>query len=153
MTKNNTASQTFVGDRQDASQNLIYYEARLIKHNGQLWTVPGSVTNSKFLIIQDGMKGHQIVSVRPEQIDFASKHVSKIDVQLRYIDTQNSLNAANKFTLAAVTDVQSFSYDYINDQISPEYRADIELDNGQTKSSDWAPISANALTIQLGQLD
>jgi hypothetical protein len=55
--------------------------------------------------------------------------------------------------LSTVTDVQSFSYDYINDQISPEYRVDIELDNGQTKSSDWAPISGNALTIQLSQLD
>jgi hypothetical protein len=153
MTKSNPASQSFVAERQDASQNLIYYEARLIKHNGRLWTVPGSVTSSKYLILQDGMKGHQIVSVRPEQIDFASKRVSKIDVQLRYVDTQNSLDAASRFTLSTVTDVQSFSYDYINDQISPEYRADIQLDNGQTKSSDWAPISGNSLTIQLSQLD
>jgi hypothetical protein len=153
LTKNNSTSQTFVAERQDASQNLIYYEARLIKHNGQLWAVPGSVTSDKYLIIQDGMKGRQIISVHPEPVDFTSKRVNKIDVQLRYADTQNSLNAATKFTLSTVTDVQSFSYDYINDQISPEYRVDIELDNGQTKSSDWAPTSGNVLTILLSQLD
>jgi hypothetical protein len=152
MTKSNNASQAFVAERQNSSQNLIYYEARLIKHNGQLWAVPGSYTSDKYLVLQDGMRGHQIISVRPEQVDFASKAVSQIDVQLRYVDPQNSLNAIKKFTLSAMSDVQNFSYDYLNDQISPEYRADIQLANGQTKSSDWAPISGNTVTIQLDQL-
>jgi hypothetical protein len=149
----NTAAQLFEAERQNAAQNLIYYEVRLIKNNGQLWTVPGSVTNDRYLILQDGMKGHQIASIQLQQVDFAASHISSIKVQVRYVDPQNGFNISAEFTMSTDTDVETFTYDYMNPQINPEYRADIILDNGQTKSVDWTPINHNALTIELDQLN
>jgi hypothetical protein len=153
LNKGNSAVQTFVVDRRDPSCNLIYYEVRLIKRNGEVWSVPGSVTSDKYLMLQGDMKGHRIITARPEQVDFAAKHVTEIAVQLRYVDPKNSLNFASRFTLSNNTDVQTFSYDFVDDQIKPEFRADIQLDNGRASSSDWTPVSGGAIAIQLSQLD
>ncbi len=147
------SAPTFVVDRQDAAETFIYYEARLIKKSGQVWTVPGSVISEAYLILQDGMKGHQVVVVRPENIDFGSKHVLEIDVQVRYVDPGNGINATQSFVLKSSSDGQTFAYDYLNPSISAQYRADIQLDNGQTKSIDWTAATANAVTIALSQLD
>ncbi len=152
FTRGNVAAQTFEAERQDASQNLIYYEARLIKANGQLWTIPGSVTADSYLIVHDGMQGHQIVSIKPQQVDFAANHVSQINVQVRYVDAANGLNVTSQYLIAVVTDVESFVYDYVNPAIKPEYRADIQLDNGQTKSIAWTPVNGNTVIIGLDQL-
>jgi hypothetical protein len=151
--KTSAAIQTFIVDRRDASANLIYYEVRLIKRNGEVWSVPGSFTGDKYLMLQNDMKGHRIITARSEPIDFAAKHVSEIDVQVRYIDDRNSLNFVSRFTLWNNTDIQTFSYDFVDDQIQPEYRADIQLDNGQATTIDWAPINGRTLAIQLSQLD
>jgi hypothetical protein len=147
------AAQTFEAERQDATQTEIYYEARFIKANGQLWTVPGSVTSDSYLILQDGMKGHQIVLVQMEPVDFGANHITSVNVQLRYVDPRNSLNVTGQFAFTNSTDKETFAYDYLDPQISPQYRADISLDNGQTKSIDWAAVSHNTVTIALDQLD
>jgi hypothetical protein len=147
------APQLFEVERQDNTQNLIYYEARLIKVNGQMWTVPGSVTGDAYLILQDGMNGHQVVNIVPEQVDFSQKHIQEIDVEMRYVDPKGNFNFDKKFTLSKASDSQSFAYDYMNPSISPEYRVDIALDDGQTKSIDWTPVSGTSLTIPLAQLD
>jgi hypothetical protein len=55
--------------------------------------------------------------------------------------------------LAQMTDAQRFAFDYVDPAIRPEYRADIQLDNGQTKSFDWTPIGGSNVTIPLSQLD
>ena len=148
----NATGPPFEVDRQDPTQNLIYYEARLVRANGQVWTVPGSVTSDQYLILQDGMKGHQIVSIVPQQVDFAASQIAGIDAQLRYVDPANSLNVTESVSFTSSTDVRTFSYDFLNGQIAAEYRADIHLNNGQTKSIDWTQISGNVVTIPLGQL-
>jgi hypothetical protein len=148
----NATAPPFEVDRQDPTQNLIYYEARLVRMNGQVWTIPGSVTSDQYLILQDGMKGHQIVSIVPQQVDFAANQIASIDVQLRYVDPANSLNATETVSFTSATDVRSFAYDYLNDQISAQYSANINLTNGQTKTIGWTQISGNVVTIPLGQL-
>jgi hypothetical protein len=142
-----------VVDRQDPTQTLIYYEARLIRNNGQVWTVPGSVTSDPYLILQDGMKGHQIITVVPEQVDFSAKQIGQINVQLQYVDAGNSIDISQSVTISNATDVRTFAYDFLSATISPQYRADIQLNNGQTKSIDWTAVSGNVLTIPLSQLD
>ena len=152
FTSANSAAQTFVADRQDPSQTSVYYEARIIDAKGAVWTVPGSVTTDGFLTIQPNMKGHQIVTIRPEAVDFASVHVNEVDVQLRYNDTKNTIATAKSFKLVAQSDVQRFAYDYLDPSVTAEYRADVQLDNGQTKSLDWTPVAKNTVTLGLSQL-
>jgi hypothetical protein len=148
----NSAAQTFVADRQDPTQTSITYEARIIARNGGVWTVPRSVTTDSFLTIQSGMKGHQLVTVQTEKVDFASTRVTEVDVQLRYADAKNNLTAAASYKLAAQTDVQRFAFEYLDPSVNPEFRADIQLDNGQTKSLDWSPVSGGAVVISLQNL-
>jgi hypothetical protein len=145
--------QVFVAERQTQTDDTIYYEVRVLGAHGGVKTVPGSVTTDQYLVIQDGMQGHQIVTVQPEQISFPKKHVSEIDVQLRYVDVKNALNLTSTMKLAQMTDAQRFAFDYVDPAIRPEYRADIQLDNGQTKSFDWTPIGGSNVTIPLSQLD
>ena len=76
------------------TQTSVYYEAQHHRPQRPVWTVPGSVTTDSFLTIQPNMKGHQIVTIRPEQVDFASVHVTEVDVQLRYEDAKNKLSTA-----------------------------------------------------------
>ena len=150
--KTNTAAQTFIADRQDPAQTSVYYEASIINRNGTVWSVPGSVTTDSFLTILPGMKGHQVVTIRPEQVDFANAHVTEVDVQLRYVDSKNNISSAATLKLVADSDVQRFIYDYVDASTRPEFRADINLDNGQTKSLDWSPVTNNAVTIGLSNL-
>jgi hypothetical protein len=146
------ASQTFVADRQDPTQTAVYYEARIISKNGQVYSVPGSVTTDSFLIIQPGMKGHQILRVQPQAVDFASIQVTEIDVQVRYQDPANGFDESAAFKLAGQRDVQQFPYDYLDPTIPPQYRCDVQLDNGQTRSFDWQPAGGSTVTIDLSNL-
>ncbi len=150
----NSGPQTFVAERQENGQDTVYYEARIIGQRGRVWTVPGSVTSENFLIIQDNMHGHNIITVRPEPVDFASRHVSEIDVEVRYVDAKNaSFNADKKMKFEKATDAQQFVFDYLDPSITPEFRADIQLDNGQTKTLDWTAVGGSSVTIPLSQLD
>jgi hypothetical protein len=151
--KTAAAAQSFIADRQDPTQTAIYYEARILSKNGQVWSVPGSVTTDSFLLIQPGMKGHQILAIRPENVDFSSLQVTSVDVQTRYVDPKNAFNASGEFKLAAASDVQMFAYDYLDPSIAPEFRYDVLFDNGQTRSVDWAPASGEAATIGLSNLN
>jgi hypothetical protein len=148
-----SGAQMFVAERQENGQDTIYYEVRIIGQRGRVWTVPGSVTSDNYLIIQDGMRGHNIITVRPEPIDFGSRHVSEIAVQLRYVDSKNALAVAKDVKLVRPGDAQQFAFDYLDPSIVAEFRADIQLDNGRTKSLDWAPIGGTSVTIPLSQLD
>jgi hypothetical protein len=148
----NPDAQTFVADRQDPSQAAIYFEAKIISKNGKIWNVPGSVTTDSFVTIQPGMNGHQMLAVRAEDVDFASLQVNAVDVQVRYNDAKNGFSAQAAYTLAAPSDVQSFEYDYIDPTIAPEFRSDVQFDNGQTRSFDWAPARGGAAVVDLSNL-
>ena len=151
LTMSNASAPPFEVDRQVASQTAIYYEVQLIRSNGQIWKVPGSVTTDRYLILQDKMPGHQIVTIVPEQVDFAAMHLTEIDVNLRYVDTANAVNLSATVSLTSRSDVRDFAYDFLSGQIQPEYSASIQMDNGQTKNIDWTPISGSMLTIPLSQ--
>ncbi len=152
LTASNAAAPPFTVDRQDPTQNLIYYEAQLVHTNGQIWTIPGSVTSDQYLMLQNNMKGHQILSIAPQQVDFTASQIGQIVVGIRYVDATNAIDLSESVTLATAADVRSFAYDYVDPNVAPQYRADIQLTNGQTKSIDWTPIAGNALVIPLNNL-
>jgi hypothetical protein len=146
------APQNFEAERQNATQTLIYYEVRLIKITGQLCSVPGSLTGDSYLILQDGMKGRQIVSIQMEAVDFPGNHITSVQVQLRYVDPANGLNFTGQYNFTNSSDLETFAYDYLNPQINAQYRATIALDNGQTKTIDWSNVAHDSVTIPLDQL-
>ena len=150
----NQASPTaapFVAERKDPTSNLVYFEARIIHTNGSVWTIPGSVTSDAFLLLQDGMLGHQILSIVPEQVDFSALQIAGIDVSLRYVDPANNINATDTVTITSSADIRSFAYDYTNENISAQFSAVIRLQNNQTRNLDWTPVSGNNIVIPISQ--
>ncbi|HEV2645504.1 MAG TPA: hypothetical protein VGU46_03980 [Acidobacteriaceae bacterium] len=141
----------FIAERKDATANLVYFEARIIHTNGSVWTIPGSVTSDAFLILQDGMLGHQVISITSEQADYSSLNIAGVDVSLRYVDAVNHINATEMVTLSSAADVRSFAYDYSSENISAEYSVAIRLENNQTRSVDWTPISGNNIVVPISQ--
>jgi hypothetical protein len=111
------------------------------------------MSSDSFITIQQGMKGHQILSVRPENVSFANLQVASIDVQARYQDAKNGFDSSAAFKLTAPTEVQTFEYDYLNPAIGPQYRYDVQFKNGQTRSFDWAPAGDDTVVIGLSNLD
>jgi hypothetical protein len=91
--------------------------------------------------------------VQSEAIDFSTKNVTEIDVQLRYVDPANSINNTQSFVLNSKGDTRTFAYDFLNEQITAQYSANIVLGNGQTKSIAWTAVSGNVVVIPLSQLD
>ncbi|MBA3812101.1 MAG: hypothetical protein H0X27_10775 [Caulobacteraceae bacterium] len=153
MFNSQSGAQLFRAERQDRADTLVYYEARIIGARGHVWTVPGSMTADSSLIILDSMPGHQVVRVRPEPVDFAARRIVEVNVQLRYADAKNGFNAESRCTLKQPSDSGTFEFDYVDPAIKPEYRADIVLDNGQTKALDWSQVGDGQVVIPLGQLD
>jgi hypothetical protein len=151
LNKNTPAAPPFIAERKDATANLVYYEARIIRTNGSVWTIPGSVTSDAFLILQDGMLGHQILSIVPEQVDFNALQIANISVSLRYVDPANNINATETVTINTAADIRSFAYDYSDETISAQYSAVINLQNNQTRSVDWTPVSGNNIVIPISQ--
>ena len=151
LNKNTPAAPPFIAERKDATANLVYYEARIIRTNGSVWTIPGSVTSDAFLILQDGMRGHQILSIVPEQVDFNALQIANISVSLRYVDPANNINATETVTINTAADIRSFAYDYSDETISAQYSAVINLQNNQTRSVDWTPVSGNNIVIPISQ--
>jgi hypothetical protein len=152
MNATNSAPQTFIAERQDKAQNLVYYEAQLVRQNGSVWSIPPSETGNKSLIIQDGQKGHQILTIAPEQVDFATNRITNVQVQVQYVDSTHSISVGNTFKFLTASDATTFEFDYLTAGINPQYRADIALDNGQTRTIDWTPITGDTLTIPLSQM-
>jgi hypothetical protein len=148
----NPTAPPFVAERKDATANLVYYEGRIIHANGTVWTVPGSYCSDAFLIVQDGMMGHQVLSITLEQVDFAAQQIAGVDVLLRYVDPANSINATETVTFTSAADVRGFAYDYLNQNIGAQYSVVIRLTNNQTRTADWTQVGNNNLVIPMSQI-
>jgi hypothetical protein len=150
---NATAAQVFVADKKDQSQSMIYYEAKIIMKNGRIWSVPGSLTSDSFLTLQAGMHGHQVLTIKPEAVDFNSLSIASVDVYAQYQDPAHNFSSSGAYRLTAQTDVQFFAYEYLDPSIAPQFRYDVSFSNGQTRSVDWAPASSGTVTIALSTLN
>jgi hypothetical protein len=151
LTQATPTAPRFIAERKDATANLVYFEARIIHTNGTVWTIPASVTPDAFLVLQDGMLGHQVISITPEQVDFSGLQIAGVDVSLRYVDPAHSINATDTVTLTDPADVRTFAYDYTSENISAEYNVVIRLQNNQTRSVDWTPVSGNNIVVPISQ--
>ena len=92
---------------------------------------------------------HEASSSRTEAVDFTAAQVVSADMQMRYVDPQNAIKATDSFKLLSSADTHQFAFDYLNPAISAEYKVDVQLMNGQTRSIDWSPVSGDTVTITL----
>ena len=83
--------------------------------------------------------------------DFSGLQIAGVDVSLRYVDPAKGINATDMVTFTSAADVRSFAYDYSNANISAQYSVVIRLQNNQTRSVDWTPVSGNNVVVPISQ--
>jgi hypothetical protein len=145
---NDNTSKNFVVDLVNPTRRQIAYQITILFKNGRLLEVPRSLTNDRRIILRSNMRGHRIITVRPRPVDFASKRLREIQVELRYEDMDEGLSFSELVSLQARDEQGSFEFDYADDQkFAYEYRVTYWYLNGMTRSTDWNIAKATDLFI------
>ncbi|NJR51554.1 MAG: hypothetical protein HC780_20165 [Leptolyngbyaceae cyanobacterium CSU_1_3] len=110
--------------------------------------VPPSVTNDRRIVLRSNMNGHRLITVQPKKVDFASKRLYEIQVELRYEDEDAGLSFSDLFNFQTVNDRATFEFDYTDDQKSTyDYRLTYRYLNGLSRSTEWISASSEVLTV------
>jgi len=145
------APKTFSVDLVNPDLRLVAFEATIMKKDNTLIQVPRSFTLDRRIFISRDMKGHRIITVRPEGVDFAAKKVKQIKVDLRYEDEGAGLSFADGFTFKSAADRASFEFDYVDDQKAGyQYRVTSLFTNGMSRAGDWQNDAAGELVLPVG---
>jgi hypothetical protein len=151
FTPSQSATQVFSTPLKDPSRRLVGYQVTVIKKGGGLSTIPLSYTTQPRVIVSANMKGHRIVAVHPTLVEFASKKIKQVTVDMRYADATNHLSFADTFTFKTQADRGQFEFDYVDDQQTKyQYRCATQFTNGLTKAIDWTDASDDDLVIPIG---
>jgi len=145
------ASKTFTVDLVNADLRLVSFEATLMKKDNTLVQIPKSYTLERRIFISSNMKGHKIVMIRPEAVDFQSKNIKQMTVDFLYEDTEAGLSFADTFTFKSSGTRASFEFDYVDDQKGTyQYRVTSLFTNGLSRAQDWQKAKTGELILPVG---
>jgi hypothetical protein len=148
FTSKKTDTQTFSVKLHDPHRLAVKYAVSILFKDNRLVEIPPSETLLTRLVLRSDMKGHQVVTVGPESVDFASVGLASIDVEISYKDDQGGINAADTFTFKSAKDVGRFEYIYVDaGRTAYTYRAKYHYDNGMSRSVDLQTSTAEELLI------
>jgi hypothetical protein len=146
--ENDAAPKTFTVDLANPDRRVVGFEATVMKKDNTLVQVPKSFTLERRIFIYTDMKGHKIIMIRPEAVDFAAKNVKQMTVEALYEDTGAGLSFADTFTFKSSGDRASFEFDYVDDQKGTyQYRVTSLYTNGLSKTTDWQKANVAELVV------
>jgi hypothetical protein len=121
MNFNSTAAgpQVFKVAIEDVDMRVVQYEVKLLLSDGSLIQLPRSMTLQNQIFVTMDMRGHRVVALRPQAIDFKGKNVREVRASLHYQDGGNALDYASEFTFKSADEVAFFEYDFLD----PQHRA------------------------------
>jgi hypothetical protein len=118
--------------------------------DGRLVEIPRSFTLERRIIVRADMRGHKIVTIRPQPVNFAATKIKKLTVETRYADGEAGLSFANVANFASADDQNSFEFDYVDPAKSRyEYRTNLLFTNGLTKATDWQETDKDDLVVPI----
>jgi hypothetical protein len=143
---NSAATQHFTTDLRNPNVRRVEYETTIIMKDTRVVRVPRSATLDTEIIVNTDMRGHLIVQVKPDNVDFASVQLQQVTAQIRYQDPANNLAFKDSFRFSSSTDQGIFNYDYIDPQNS-RYQSSLtyQYTNGFIKTVDWLPGDGDLL--------
>lgn len=100
----------------NVDKRLINYQVKFLLSDNSLVELPTSQTLANQIILRADLKGHRIIIVQPENVDFIDRNVDRIKVDLLYSDADNGLSFASSFTFKSKTEKGFFEFDYVNAQ-------------------------------------
>jgi hypothetical protein len=110
------AAKTFSVILADPGKRAVNYRVKLLLKDNSLVELPPSMTFDNQIILRADMRGHRVVTVQPEPIDFAARNVDRVQLDVAYKDDANGLSYANTFTFRDSTEKGFFEYDYVDVQ-------------------------------------
>jgi hypothetical protein len=148
FSKDDSASKSLKIDLVNPDYRKVAYQVTLLFKGGRMLEVPPSVTNDRRIILRSDMRGHRIVNIQPKKVDFASKRLYEMQVELRYEDEDAGLSFSDLFSFQSISDSSTFEFDYADDQKSTyEYRITYRYLNGLSRSTDWTSASSDTLML------
>jgi hypothetical protein len=144
-------SQMFSVDLMNPEQRLVSYTIKILLTDNRLIEVPASVTAGKEVFVRLDMTGHKIVTVQPEAVDFATRNVTRMQVSLKYEDSEAGLSFADSFTFTSPAHEVFFEYDYANAQ-KKTYSCQVKtfFTNGLAKEADLGVLDRDLLVLPVG---
>ena len=136
----------FVIERLDPAQPRIAYRVTLVFKDGRVIEVPASHTVDQRIMIRADMRGHQVVTVHPEPLDFAQMNLTEIKVELLYAD--GGVSFADNFSFRSAESQAAFEFDYVDAaKRDYQYKASWFYANGLSRGTDWTTTNAEDLAI------
>jgi hypothetical protein len=124
----------FVVEKVDPAQPRITYRVTLIYRDGRVIKVPQSYTVERLIVITADMRGHQVVNIHPQALDFAQKNLTEIKGELRFID--DGLSFEDTFSFRSAQASKSFEFDYLDPaRREYEYKATWQYANGLSRGT------------------
>lgn len=150
FSKTAPAPQSFTAELRDPNQRRVAYDTTILFNNGKMVQIPRSYTQDNRIFVRSDMHGHKIVTIRPQDADFAGLQIKQVLVNLKYEDLGNGLSYNGQNTFTKPGDTASFEFDYVDPNLSRySYQASVQLTNGMSRDADWQTSDAADLVIQV----
>jgi len=144
------AAKAFTVELRNPALRRVSYNVSIIFTDGRLVEIPRSFTQQRRIIVNANMRGHRIVAIQPQAVDFKATKVRELKVETRYRDDEAGLSFADAFTFTSADDRASFEFDYV-DAAKPayEYRTNLVFTNGMSKAGDWQKSDKDDLIVPI----
>jgi hypothetical protein len=149
--KNRPEPQRFVVGLADPDRASVDYVVTFIMVDGSQRVIPASRTIASRLFVRPDMKGHKVVRVAPNPIEFGGRRLARLEVECRYVDDAAGLSFADLFAFTAHTDAPgAFELDYVDPaRDAIEYRVTYTYTNGLSRATDWTELRGDDLHIPM----
>lgn len=151
FSETNKHVQKFMVSMENPDKRIVGYNVTVISKDGTVSQVPTSYTLEKRIVIRGDMKGHRVIMLRPEHVDFLAQQVKDLTIDMRYEDSSNGLSYADTFTFRSPDDRGHFEYDYVDGGTSRfEYRIKTRFSNNLQRETEWIPSNSDELELRVG---
>jgi hypothetical protein len=148
FSKTDPAPKSFSVELRDPGQRRVAYEVTILFADGKMTQIPRSYTLDARVFVRSDMRGHKIVTIRPEAADFAALKIKQVTVNSKYEDLGNGLSYANQSIFTKPDSSASFEFDYVDpNQAKYSYQSSVQFTNGMSRDADWQTSDAPDVVI------
>jgi len=142
--------KSFAVELRNPNLRRVAYSVTIMYADGHLVEIPRSFTLLPRIFVLADMKGHKIITIRPQPVSFATKKIKGLTVETRYVDGEHKLNSQEIFNFASADDQHSFEFEYVDPAKSNyEYRTNLLFTNGLAKATDWQQTDKDDLIVPI----
>lgn len=147
FSQTDAALKNFSVELRNPKWRRVAYNVTILFKDGRMVQIPNSFTLDRRIFIRSDMKGHKVILIQPQAVDFASKRLKTITVETRYEDAIAG-SYADVASFTSLSDRAAFEFDYVNAEMSRyEYRITYDYLNGLSRTTDWLETDVEELAI------